>query len=500
MLPKFITKRKFIFVVVVLLLFSLLLAKPIQAFVTPNATYQFQFEQAIRSPEMNLQSFVYETLKATAGSIVTTLTGCLSCPPGERGFGMIGTMSTLIASIYASPPASGIAYLADIGKKLELIQPTYAQEQGVGFKRMIIFLDIWTAFRNIAYVFFILIFIFMGFAIMFRVKISPQAVITIQSALPRIIVVLILVTFSYAIVGFLIDLMFVISNLIIYTFLGVMGFPEFIQEFFQRKPFIYDLDILGMMMMIGWIPIIATFIIVIGILAIPSLILGAAGVTIPIVAGIDAIVLILVALVFLIALIRIFWTLLKAYAFVVINLIFAPFQILIGVLPGSNAIGSWFRNLLANLAVLPAVLTMVFLSSYIIIASVTKAIPNFWHELGEYFKGGVNIEAIMEMIMAVPTAIASILVLIAVSIVLLLLTPKVADMIQAFLAGKPFGYGAAIGEAMGPVTLAGRLGAAGGIGYAGGELTTTAYVAARPWLKKLIEETATAAQKRTLGR
>jgi len=453
MLSRFLTKRKIALILLFFFLFSALLSKPIQAFYTPNATYQFQFEQAVYSEEMNLQSFVYEVLKATAGSIVTAITGCLTCPPEERSFGMIGTVSTLIASVYASPPASGIAYLADIGKRLELIQPTYAREEGVGFERMDIFLDIWKKFRDITYVFFVLIFVLMGFAIMFRVKINPQTVITIQSALPKIVLALLLVTFSYAIVGFLIDLMFVVSNLIIYTFLDVMGLPEFIQEFFQRKPFIYDIDILGMMVMIGWIPIIATFIIVLGVIAMPSLIFGLAGVTIPLVAGIDAIILILVALVFLIALIRVFWTLLKAYAMVILSLIFAPFQILIGTLPGSNAMGSWFRNLLANLAVLPTVLAMVFLSSYLIIASVTKAIPNFWHELGEYFKGGVNIESIMEMIMGGAENIASILILIAVSVVLLLLTPKAADMIKAFLSGRPFEYGAAIGEAMRPVTV-----------------------------------------------
>ena len=61
------------------------------------------------------------------------------------------------------------------------------------------------AFRNFAYVLITLLFIIMGLMIMFRVKIDPRTVVSFQSALPKIIMALILVTFSYAIVGLLID-------------------------------------------------------------------------------------------------------------------------------------------------------------------------------------------------------------------------------------------------------------------------------------------------------
>src|SRR5258708_14361646 len=49
--------------------------------------------------------------------------------------------------------------------------------------------------------------------IMFRVKISPQVVVSVQSALPKIAIALVLVTFSYAIAGFLIDIMYVFVGL-----------------------------------------------------------------------------------------------------------------------------------------------------------------------------------------------------------------------------------------------------------------------------------------------
>jgi len=109
--------------------------------------------------------------------------------------------------LYTNPPASGIQYFADLGNKLKIVKPALAQQdEGIGFNLMKTTQPIWQVFRNITYILFVFILVGMGFAIMFRVKISPQAVITFQSALPRIVIALILITFSYAIVGLLIDI------------------------------------------------------------------------------------------------------------------------------------------------------------------------------------------------------------------------------------------------------------------------------------------------------
>src|SRR4030043_143429 len=217
MLTKLFTKKKIALTLLFFFLFSFILSGPIQAFSTPETTYQFQFESAVNSEEMNLQSFVYETIKAIFGSMIHVIAGPLFSSGGQTETGMIETTISLITLFYSNPPASGVQYLADLGRKLQIVRPTYAQGEGEGWGRMVPFLEIWKAFRNITYVFFVLILVFMGFAIMFRVKINPQTVITIQSALPRVIIALILITFSYAIVGLLIDFMFVLANLVFYT-------------------------------------------------------------------------------------------------------------------------------------------------------------------------------------------------------------------------------------------------------------------------------------------
>jgi hypothetical protein len=57
-----------------------------------------------------------------------------------------------------------------------------------------------------------------------------------------------------------------------------------------------------------------------------------------------------------------------------------------------------------------------------------------------------------------------------VSFVMFTLIPKISDIVQSFMAGKPFAYGTAIGEAFGPV----KGGALLGLGVAGSKQETAA--------------------------
>src|SRR3989344_4202157 len=118
-----------------------------------------------------------------------------------RGSGALAATGNLVAVLYSVPPASGVDYLARSIQKFNPVQPVYAQEGGIGFSALQPVQEIWTVFRNISYVGFVLVFVIMGFMIMFRTHISPQAVATVQDSIPRIVIALILVTFSYAIAG-----------------------------------------------------------------------------------------------------------------------------------------------------------------------------------------------------------------------------------------------------------------------------------------------------------
>jgi hypothetical protein len=500
-LTKFFTKKKLALLLLICCLLSVLIARPILAFSTPTARggYLFTFEQAVfQTDEMNLQSFVNEAFKATATSIWTSLVGCWSCDQDERERypGFIFAAANFITGIYASPPASGSKYLAHLGNKLGIVKPVHAQEQGIGFQAMQNLIPLWETFRNLAYGLFVIVFVIIGFAIMFRVKISPQAVITIQSALPKMIIALLLITFSYAIVGFMIDIMYIIIFLIntifselLFDQLGknvgdvLRALLDNVGDFFgdigpeNRMAGLMVRAIFNQLVFFFIVPLMA--LLVIFVLGPIGWLLG-----------------FFLALVILITLLRCVWTLLRAYAMVIINLIFAPLIIVVGALPGSNAIGSWFRNLLANLAVLPVMVTMFYLASYMIMLGlipivtnpafmfifIISLIPGLGQIIGTLLvAGGIAV--------GTPVVITAILVpkvtfwqfftsllLPIIGLVILLMAPRVSDIIQSFISGRPFAYGTALGQAVAaPTVLAGY----------GAQLITTGTRIGEAWRTRL---------------
>ncbi|MFH1565841.1 MAG: hypothetical protein ABIB98_01410, partial [bacterium] len=62
-----------------------------------------------------------------------------------------------------------------------------------------VILETWENLRTVAYVLFVLAFVIIGFMIMFRKRIDPQTIVTIQNSLPNVIISLILITFGYPI-------------------------------------------------------------------------------------------------------------------------------------------------------------------------------------------------------------------------------------------------------------------------------------------------------------
>lgn len=127
---------------------------------------------------------------------------------------LFGFVSNLIVMPYANPPASGVQYIAYSLGNAGLIPKTYAAE-GIGFASIKPMIEIWKAFRNVAYLILVLVLIAIGFMIMFRMKLNPQTVISLENSLPKIVISLILITFSFAIAGLLIDAMYVGINVII---------------------------------------------------------------------------------------------------------------------------------------------------------------------------------------------------------------------------------------------------------------------------------------------
>ncbi|MDO8269970.1 MAG: hypothetical protein Q7T54_04860 [Candidatus Levybacteria bacterium] len=260
--------------------------------------------------------------------------------------------------------------------------------KGIGFVGLTPVLDIWKTFRNLTYLLFVFIFILLGLGIMFRVNIDARSIMTIQNQIPKIIIGLVLITLSYAIAGFLIDMMYVGIYLVIHIFesqglttmtnidtnpVSAMGSLGGINGI--AAPAAQGVGGMVSSLFSGsigsWIGMVVTGIIgsfIGGSLfgGFGGLIGGAIGAIVGLVGGTKILGLIAMAIAYLIisvavftSLFRVWFMLIKAYIFIFLDVIFAPFWIIGGLLPGApGGVGPWIRSLIANLAAFPAVVVL----------------------------------------------------------------------------------------------------------------------------------------------
>jgi len=430
---------------------------------------QQDFQRAVESPEINLSKWVAGeagVLENIAAGLNKQILGDIPVlgdipeqnPPGTPYVpgGAIGGITNLIAAMYIHPPASSVEYFADLGRNLGIVKPAYAQA-GTGFEGLRPILPLWRDFRNIAYSFFTIVFIVIGFAIMFRVKLNPQTVISVQNAIPRVVIALILVTFSYAIAGLLIDSMYVASAVIV-SVINPGGTLNELVNLLKEKlnmgggneaPNILVFQLLFMGKGLEYAHTIASAllnpaVILADILNAPKELIDAIQMITTFIPGLSggAIILTLIlSVVLLFTFFKLLLSLLKAYVSVLISIIFGPLQIMLGVLPGQTSFGSWIRTLPANLAVFPAVIVMMALTSKIV-------------ELTGNGRLWVPPPLTPPTILGIGDTYSVRMIGAMIAYGMLLLTPKVADMVKEALQVKPFPYGAAIGEAMGPARWA----------------------------------------------
>ena len=354
--------------------------------------------------------------------------------------------------------ASGISYASNQASNLHIIPQ--ASAQGFGFTTLQPIQNIWRAVRNISYFLLILFIVVLSFMIMFRVKLSPQTVITIQSAIPKIVITLLLITFSYAIAGFLIDLS--------YLFIGLLAILAHIGGFIE--PNISTLqtfnDLLTGHVLAGieWALAGGFMLIVItgeGISAALGLLTGGitAGMTV-IGGGLLIIVVLVFLIVFIVIWARILWMQMKAFISILLLIIASPLILLFGSISSSTFGGftGWLKNMLANIAVFPTVIVMAFLAHLL-----------FWGMAGHNFfvKAmsflGCNplhipLAQVASNSIHVPGFDwGSTYIGILAAFMILFLIPKTAELIKSAIEGKPFAFGSAIGEAViAPFAYAGK--------------------------------------------
>ena len=367
----------------------------------PEANTAYDHEGNISNSPFNVESFMNLTGTVAAGIGVMPLFSDQQTQTNYQKHSVLARINQGIALAYAQPPASTGEYLAYLGNKAGIVQPAYAQ--GIGFSGLSPIINIWRGFRNVAYGFLILVMVIIGFMILFRWKIDPRTVITIQSALPRIVLTLILITFSYAIVGLLIDAMYLVIYIAIFA-LGktdqviLANFTGGALSNLYGTVFNSGISSAGdIANFLGIGTNTQTIGAIVGGLG--ALILGAPLALLTVPAGIAAgaalpqvLVTLIVGLILVFTLIRIFFLLLTAWVNVFISLIFGPLQLMLGAIPGVNTFGNWFKNLIGNLAVFPITILMIMIGALL---SSGAQPGNLWTPPG---LGGASPSAVASLI------------------------------------------------------------------------------------------------------
>ncbi|MBU3935299.1 hypothetical protein KJ909_01365 [Patescibacteria group bacterium] len=416
-----------------------------------------QYSQTIEEGNPNLENWVSSNMDNTILKTLDTLVGTKNIADSinnpETSFvpgGAIGTTTNLIAALY-TPPASGIEYLAQV-KDNFLGKPAYAQ--GAGFSGLQPLLPLWKGFRNIVYSLSAIIFVILGILVMFRVKTGPQTVITIQTAIPKIITTLILVTFSYAIAGLLIDLMNLIQALSLSVLFSANGtslssdlFPpkavgkfwEWLSQTAGGNYQFYNFSQLAsadrwQTLKLLNLALPQTMILMISVLT-GGFVGAILGGPLPIpgarVGGFligTALIFLIIQIFVLIKLIQFVFGLAKTYLNVILKIILGPLEIGLGSFPGVKiGFGSWITGLAINLSVFPiSFLFLVMLN--LIIFQIQKS--------GDLWAPGML------------TGVAGITRAV-IGFAGILLVSKLPDLIpQVIFQIKPSPFGTAIGESL----------------------------------------------------
>ncbi|MBN1263418.1 MAG: hypothetical protein JW991_03595 [Candidatus Pacebacteria bacterium] len=440
--------------------------------------YADVFHPALESPEMNLESFVSETFKALFLGIpiyyltrielinclywgvlcshkvfsgdIADFGDCLNvvpyCADAALWFvenkeplpiaglesGILTRTLTMTRLISQKMPVSGFRYFSWLGQKVGLSQP--AQAQGFGYNSMAGLIPWWTVFRNAAYALFAVAAVIIGFMIMFRTKLDPRTVVTIQQALPKMIITLLLVTFSYAIVGLIMDLIW-FSTLFAYEIVSSVGdfrntlaYDGFRRGLMERSAFGYS------MWRILPNSFIASFV---GLAnAAQAVFGGPAGLTEQ---GLMVIGWFILAAILLWTAIKTTWMIIKAFIFLVLYTIVAPLWIFMDVFPGSKAFNGWLKNVMAQAVTFPVTGTLFVLSS-IFMGGARGEIPIGLearaHEIRLPLMGEFSPEHALQIL----------------GLGMFFYAPKIAEMAQSMLKAGLGGRDTAIGEAVGPIS------------------------------------------------
>lgn len=307
----------------------------------------------------------------------------LNLPESTR-IGLLGVVDNEVMALAYNPPG------VDLGDHLarqwipgyeENVMATYAQGgggEGYAFLQNNGIEQLWGFMRNIAYGIFVVIVMAAGFMVMFRSKLASGQAVSVMNALPGIFIGLILVTFSFAIVGFILDIGRLLSMIVASSMQDLVPGKESV---FIGDPVQMIKEAFGTTMGGSMVPWVGTSLLGggTGIVAGGLAVAGGLGSFLKVFLAPAATLVGLIALVVLLviaaiagyAVIRVYVALVMAYIKILIELVFSPLYIVLGSLPGrSDAFMQWIKRVFSHVLVFPVVIFILNIANYIRLGSV----------------------------------------------------------------------------------------------------------------------------------
>ena len=350
--------------------------------------YNSARSQAVNATTAVSNAIVYLAPEVTEGAEAIRNSDTIT-PDMKRGvYGM--TQDGVMALFEAQPQVNLYAHLANewIPGYEESTASVYAATQtgpyDSGYTELMNsgINSIWSQVRNLAYVFFVIIMIVVGFMIMFRSKIGGQTLVTLGNALPNVVLALIGVTFSFAIAGFIIDLGGVLMRVLVDIFENITAFGKLVTlesfgSIFQSFGGLLDINSLdpsgkGFLSIFGigsaglWGgSAAATAAIAAGSISASPLVVA----MLPVLTTVGLVGLVIILAIIGVAIVgtfKVMITLVKAYVGILFGVITGPIQIAMSALPGKgNGFMNWILSILRNVLVYPIVFAILNLPGVI---------------------------------------------------------------------------------------------------------------------------------------
>lgn len=391
------------------------------------------FEDAqLAEPDTNIRSTTLGTAISQADVISFAVTGDDSCESMQKAMecidngtpsdcdlapvgssnstllGMTGTARALATE--DAIPVSFAYYMRDQFKNVPIVgEKVYAQDSYEDVYGASLALAVWKAFRNMALGLMSIFLVFIGIMIIMRKKVDPRTVLTLQAALPKVIISMILIVLSFGIGVTFIRFIPAVQDWSDTIFDAVTADLNMTQQNTKAPEVVFSVSSLSLVNILTTVERLGE-----------GISTGAMAIFVgPI-----------VLVVWLVVLMMVYVKVVFIYVRMLMQTITAPFIFAIGALPGNDAqILNWFKKMIAWLVSIPAMYFLISLAEFVMLYAIDVGMfGGSLQGFNNTFVAGVVRSMLQHMFLLLITPF--------ISIMLLIQALSVPKKVEAFIVGE----------------------------------------------------------------